>query len=59
MTEALLLVVAFLLVAFGGLMAAFEAALGVTSRADLLDLGVAGRNARALHRIADEILHAV
>ena len=54
MTEALLLVAAFLLVAFGGLMAAFEAALGVTSRADLLDLGVSGRNARALHRIADD-----
>ncbi|WP_285137265.1 hemolysin family protein [Microbacterium sp. lyk4-40-TSB-66] len=54
MTEALLLVAAFLLVAFGGLMAAFEAALGVTSRTDLLELGVSGRNARALRRIADD-----
>ncbi|MDQ1084121.1 MULTISPECIES: hemolysin family protein [Microbacterium] len=54
MTEALLLVAAFLLVAFGGLMAAFEAALGVTSRADLIDLGVSGRNAGALQRIAED-----
>ncbi|MFN3949556.1 hemolysin family protein [Microbacterium sp.] len=54
MTEALLLVAAFLLVAFGGLMAASEAALGVTSRADLLELGASGRNARALRRIADD-----
>lgn len=54
MTEALLLVAAFLLVAFGGLMAASEAALGVTSRADLLELGATGRNARALRRIADD-----
>lgn len=54
MTEALLLVVAFLLVAFGGLMAAFEAALGVTSRVDLIELGSGGRNARALRRIGDD-----
>lgn len=54
MTEALLLAAAFLLVAFGGLMAASEAALGVTSRADLLELGASGRNARALRRIADD-----
>jgi len=54
MTEALLLVAAVLLVAFGGLMAASEAALGVTSRADLLELGSSGRNARALQRIADD-----
>ncbi|WP_150956885.1 hemolysin family protein [Microbacterium testaceum] len=54
MTEALLLVAAFLLVAFGGLMAAFEAALGVTSRADLLELGASGRNAASLRRIADD-----
>ncbi len=54
MTEALLLVAAFLLVAFGGLMAASEAALGVTSRTDLLELGASGRNARSLRRIADD-----
>lgn len=54
MTEALLLVSAFLLVAFGGLMAAFEAALGVTSRIDLIELGSGGRNARSLRRIADD-----
>ncbi|MDF2667446.1 MAG: hypothetical protein K0R81_3296 [Microbacterium sp.] len=54
MTEALLLVAALLLVVFGGLMAASEAALGVTSRADLLELGASGRNARALQRIADD-----
>ena len=54
MTEALLLVTAFLLVAFGGLMAAFEAALGVTSRVDLIELGSGGRNARSLRRIGDD-----
>ena len=54
MTEALLLVAALLLVVFGGLMAASEAALGVTSRADLLELGASGRNARALQRVADD-----
>lgn len=54
MTEALLLVAAVLLVAFGGLMAASEAALGVTSRTDLLELGASGRNATSLRRIADD-----
>ena len=54
MTEALLLVAALVLVAFGGLMAASEAALGVTSRTDLSELGSSGRNARALQRIADD-----
>ena len=54
MTEALLLVAALVLVAFGGFMAASEAALGVTSRADLVELGAAGRNARSLQRIADD-----
>ncbi|MFZ8757273.1 hemolysin family protein [Microbacterium sp. HMH0099] len=52
MTATLLLVAALLLVAFGGFMAASEAALGVTSRADLAELGASGRNARALQRIA-------
>lgn len=54
MTAALLLVAALVLVAFGGFMAASEAALGVTSRADLAELGASGRNARALQRIADD-----
>lgn len=54
MTAALLLVAAALLVAFGGLMAAIDAALGVTSRADLAESALAGRNAKALRRIADD-----
>jgi len=54
MTATLLLVAALLLVAFGGFMAASEAALGVTSRADLTELGAGGRNARSLQRIADD-----
>lgn len=52
MTAILLLVAAGLLVALGGLMAALDAALGVTSRADLLDLSASGRNGAALARIA-------
>ncbi|MET0297663.1 MAG: hemolysin family protein [Microbacterium sp.] len=54
MIAALLLVAAVLLVAFGGLMAAIDAALGVTSRADLAELGASGRNAGSLRRIADD-----
>ncbi|WP_026096003.1 hemolysin family protein [Microbacterium sp. B19] len=54
MTAAVLLVLALILVAFGGFMAASEAALGVTSRADLAELGASGRNARSLQRIADD-----
>jgi CBS domain containing-hemolysin-like protein len=52
-TAALLLVVALLLVAFGGLMAAIDAALGVTSRQELVDAGD-GRGSRMLRRIADD-----
>ncbi|HYP73834.1 MAG TPA: HlyC/CorC family transporter, partial [Microbacterium sp.] len=52
MTAALLLVAAALLLAFGALMVAIDAALGVTSRADLAELGAGGRNAKALQRIA-------
>ena len=48
MTAALLLVAAVVLIAFGGLMAAIDAALTVTSRADLADLGSGGRNAASL-----------
>lgn len=55
MTEILLLIAAVLLVAFGGLMAAIDAAYGVTSRADLADMALAGRKATALGRIADDL----
>lgn len=52
MTAALLLAGAVLLVAFGGLMAAIDAAFGVTSRSDIAEMGTEGRNARQLVRIA-------
>ncbi len=59
MTAALLLVGAALLLAFGALMVAIDAALGVTSRADLAELGASGRNAASLRRIAaDPEAHA-
>ncbi|MFT4229153.1 MAG: hemolysin family protein [Microbacterium sp.] len=54
MTAALLILGAVLLVGFGGLMAAIDAALGVTSRADLAELGLTGRNAKALRRVAHD-----
>ena len=54
MTEALLLIAAALLVAFGGLMAALDSALTVTSRADLVDWAKSGRNAAALRKISDD-----
>ncbi|MFJ4175656.1 hemolysin family protein [Microbacterium sp. NPDC089696] len=52
MTAALLLAGAVLLVAFGGLMAAIDAAFGVTSRSDIEEMAAEGRNARQLARIA-------
>jgi CBS domain containing-hemolysin-like protein len=52
-TGVFLLLAALVLVAFGGLMAAIDAALGVTSRQELLDVGD-GRNGRALRRIAED-----
>ncbi|WP_460795186.1 hemolysin family protein [Microbacterium sp. GXF0217] len=52
MTEILLLIAAVLLVAFGGLMSAIDAAFGVTSRSDLEDLGEQGRHAASLRLIA-------
>jgi len=59
MTEILLLVGAVLLVALGGLMAALDAALSVTSRGDLVELGVAARRPESLARIAaDPDAHA-
>ncbi|HVL61927.1 MAG TPA: hemolysin family protein, partial [Microbacterium sp.] len=54
MTPFLLLLAAVLLVSFGGLMAALDAALGVTSRQGLGELALAGRNAESLRRIAEE-----
>lgn len=51
----ILLIAAVLLVAFGGLMAAIDAALGVTSRHDLYEYGQSGRNAKALRKIADDV----
>ncbi|GAA1525325.1 CBS domain containing-hemolysin-like protein [Microbacterium ginsengiterrae] len=55
MTEILLLIGAVLLVAFGGLMAAIDAAYGVTSRADLEEMAIEGRQSVALDRIAEDI----
>lgn len=54
MTAVLLLVAAGLLVAFGGLMAALDAALGVTSRADLADWSTTGRNRASLRAISED-----
>ncbi|MBV0895060.1 hemolysin family protein [Microbacterium sp. NC79] len=50
-----LLIAAVLLVAFGGLMAAIDAALGVTSRQDFSDWAHSGRNAKALRKIGDDV----
>ena len=50
----LFLAAAFVLVAFGGLMAAVDAAIGVTSRADIVDLSMGARAARSLRAIADD-----
>jgi CBS domain containing-hemolysin-like protein len=55
MTPALLLIAALLLVAFGGLMAALDAAMSVTSRQDLLEMADQDeRRAPQLRRIADD-----
>jgi CBS domain containing-hemolysin-like protein len=54
MTAAFLLIVAALLLGFGALMVAIDAALTVTSRADLAELAAGGRNAKSLDRIADD-----
>ncbi|MDQ0645766.1 hemolysin family protein [Microbacterium murale] len=55
MTEILLLLAAVLLVAFGGLMAAIDAAYGVISRGDLAEMAAEGRRAQALERIAADL----
>lgn len=54
MTAAFLLLAALLLVAFGGLMAAIDAAFSVRSHSDLRELATEGRNAEALARIAED-----
>ncbi|MET3467493.1 hemolysin family protein [Microbacterium sp. 1262] len=54
MTVFLLVLGAVFLVALGGLMAALDAALGVTSRADLADWAESSRRQQALRRIADD-----
>lgn len=54
MLPALFFVVAFLLVAFGGLMAAVDSALGVQSRGDLADLAETSRSKKALLAIAED-----
>lgn len=54
MTAALLLLAAGLLSAFGALMVASEAALGVTSRGDLEEWAGRGRSARSLRAIAGD-----
>jgi CBS domain containing-hemolysin-like protein len=45
---------AFALVAFGGLMAAVDSAIGATSRADVTDLALGSRARRSLLAIADD-----
>ena len=54
MTPVLLLIAAGLLIAFGGLMAAIDAALGVTSRQGLGELAMGGRNVTSLRHIAGD-----
>lgn len=54
MLPALFFVVAFLLVAFGGLMAAVDAALGVQSRGDIADLAETSRAKNSLRSIAED-----
>lgn len=51
----LFIAAAFALVAFGGLMAAVDAALGVSSRADVTDLALGSRVRRSLLAIAEDI----
>ncbi|WP_084502422.1 hemolysin family protein [Microbacterium indicum] len=54
MIEAFLLVAALLLIVAAGLLSAIDAALAVTSTAELIDLASEGRSARALAQIADD-----
>lgn len=50
----LFLIAAFALVAFGGLMAAVDSAIGVLSRADLVEIAERARAKRSLFAIADD-----
>ena len=54
-TAILLLVAALLLVAFGGLVAAIDAALAVHSRSDLLELAESSRHPKTFERIARDM----
>ncbi|SEA83444.1 hemolysin family protein [Leifsonia sp. 21MFCrub1.1] len=54
MLQALFFIVAFLLVAFGGLMAAVDSALAVQSRADIADLAETSRAKKSLRAIAED-----
>ena len=54
MLQALFFVVAFLLVAFGGLMAAVDSALTVQSRGDIADLAETSRAKKSLAAIAED-----
>lgn len=54
-TAIILLVAALLLVAFGGLVAAIDAALAVSSRSDLLNLAEQSRRPTALQKIAADV----
>jgi CBS domain containing-hemolysin-like protein len=50
----LFLAAALVLVAFGGLMAAVDSAIGVSSRADLVEMSIGARAERSLRAIADD-----
>jgi CBS domain containing-hemolysin-like protein len=50
----LFLAAALVLVAFGGLMAAVDSAIGVSSRADLVEMSAGARAERSLRAIADD-----
>jgi CBS domain containing-hemolysin-like protein len=55
MITAVFFIVAGLLVAFGGLMAAIDAALGSVSRTDMVDLASQKKNPRTLLAVANEV----
>ncbi|WAB81073.1 hemolysin family protein [Microcella daejeonensis] len=55
MITAVFFIVAALLVAFGGLMAAIDAALGSVSRTDMVDLASQKKNPRTLLAVANEV----
>lgn len=55
MITAVFFIVAALLVAFGGLMAAIDAALGSVSRTDMVDLAAQKKNPRTLLAVSNEV----